>query len=419
MKSKSDFLGKEKEHISDILSLSLPSFLQNCCICGIKAETILKLKFIEIFGMAREYVQRINICPNCGFIYTENPFGEEVLANRYKNLSKFEFDGNSVIMEESASYLKRCYRQYNFIKNVIERPISIFEVGCSSGFNLSIYERNGTDVFGIEPSKNNTTSCKRNYGIDLFNGTFDEYKKSSENKKQYELIFLSHVLEHIVDPYSFIFELSKMNSRYIFIEVPTLDYKFCDEPFGMFAEEHVNYFTFDNLRQLMKCFDYRIVDANIYFCSDADIPAGYPCISTLWEKDCAKTYSLTSNMPPIITSRELLMKYIEASIDKDKKINEIIDNIDNNENIAVWGTGHHTSRLLGMTGLKDKNIVKFYDSDTRKDGVRYYGREISKFDPIDIKSGRTKTILISTYVAQNAIENILINHNIGNYIKLY
>jgi len=262
-------------------------------------------------------------------------------------------------------------------------------------------------------------SCKLRYGINLFNGTFDEYKKSSESKKQYDLIFLSHVLEHIVDPYSFICELSKINSRYMFIEVPSLDYKFCDEPFGMFAEEHVNYFTFDNLRRLMKSFNYRNVDANICFCPDTDIPAGYPCISTLWEKDDGKTHSLTSNMPPVMTSRELIMRYIDASIEKDKKINEIIDNIDNNKRIAVWGTGHHTSRLLGMTGLKDKNIIKFYDSDTNKSGVKYYGREILPFDPADIKSGDIEAILISTYVAQNAIENILIKHNVSNYIKLY
>jgi len=400
---------------------SVSSFLQSCCVCGTKTETILELKFIEIFGMAHEYVQKVNICSNCGFIYTQNPFREDVLANRYKKLSKFEFDANSVVTEESASYAKRCYRQYNFIKSAIDEIASIFEVGCSSGFNLSIYKKDGVEVFGVEPSKNNTTSCKQRYGIDLFNGTFNEYKKSSENKKQYELVFLSHVLEHIIDPYNFISELAEMNSRYMFIEVPTLDYKFCDEPFGMFAEEHVNYFTFDNLRQLMKCFKYHIVDANIYFGSNTDVPAGFPCISTLWEKNNKKICSLTSNMPSIMTSRELIVKYIDTSIEKDKKINEIIDNIDNNKRIAVWGTGHHTSRLLGMTGLKDKNIVKFYDSDTRKSGVKYYGRKILPFDPADIKNGDVETILISTYVAQNAIENILINHNINidNYIKLY
>lgn len=395
-------------------------FIEDCCVCNIKTDTVYTLEFLEIFGMAKEYVQKINICPKCGFIYTKNPFQEEILANRYKNLSKFEFDENFTFIEEDISYKKRCYRQYNFIKNVVGNIESIFEVGCASGFNLSIYHNNGINVFGIEPSKNNVISCQRKYGIELFEGMFDEYKRSSVSNKQYELIFLSHVLEHIINPFKFVSELSEINSRFMFIEVPSLDYKFYDEPFGMFAEEHVNYFTFDNLRQLMKSLKYHIIDANIYFCSDADIPAGYPCISTLWEKtNIQKNYSLTSAMPSVMSSKELLMNYINKSLEREKQINEIINRINNKERIAVWGTGHHTSRLLGMTNLKTKNIVKFYDSDIRKSNMEYFGRRIQPFDISDIKKNNIEKVFISTYVAQKAIEKILIKNDMNNYIKLY
>jgi hypothetical protein len=370
--------------------------------------------------MANDYEQKINICPECGFIYTSNPFNEELLANRYKNLSKFEFDKNFEYVEDNISYRKRSLRQYNFIKNAVGDIESIFEVGCASGFNLSIYHNNGTNVFGIEPSKNNVMSCMKKYGIKLFSGMFSEYIKSKTSKDTYELIFLSHVLEHIINPFEFISKLSEINSRYMFIEVPSLDYKFCDEPFGMFAEEHVNYFTFENMRQLMKKINYHIVDANIYFCSDADIPAGYPCISTLWEKGIPiKTYSMTSEMPPVITSREALINYINKSVEKDKIINSIVDKINENERIAVWGTGHHTSRLLGMTNLKYKNIIKFYDSDLRKKDAEYFHKIIQPFDPIDCRTGNIDKILISTYVAQKTIEKVLIENNIANYIKLY
>jgi hypothetical protein len=370
--------------------------------------------------MAKEYTQKIDICPNCGLIYSENPFIEEILANRYKNLSKFEFDEDYKFIEADTSYKRRCYRQYNFIKSAIENIGSVFEVGCASGFNLSIYKNNGINVFGIEPSKNNVISCRKKYNIELFNGMFDEYKKTVSSGERYELIFLSHVLEHIINPCKFISELSEINSRYMFIEVPTLDYKFCDEPFGMFAEEHVNYFTFDNLRQLMESMHYQIVDANIYFCPYADIPAGYPCISTLWKKNNKlKKYFLTGKMPSVMTSKELLAAYINKSLEKEKIINTIIDKIDDDERIAVWGTGHHTSRLLGMTNLKNKNIIKFYDSDSRKNGLEYYNRKIQPFEINDFKKDNIKKVFISTYVAQMAIEKILIENNVDNYIKLY
>jgi SAM-dependent methyltransferase len=365
------------------------------------------------------YEQKINICPNCGFIYTLNPFDEMILANRYKNWSKFEYDENDVF-ESNAPYMKQCYRQYNFLKSTIGEVRSIFEVGCSSGFNLDIYARDGVEVFGVEPSKNNVISCKQKYGVDLFCGTFREYRESVADNRSYELIFLSHVLEHIVNPYNFISDLSKMNSRYMFIEVPSFDYKFYDEPFGMFAEEHVNYFTVDNLRNLMKRAGYCIIDIDMHFCLHRDIPAGYPVISTLWEKADVKTNnSLAADREPFLSSRELLVNYLNKSVEYDNKIGAMIDGIEDTVRLAVWGTGHHTSRLLGMTGLKDKNIVKFYDSDIKKQGVEYYGRKIQPFDPADVKNGEVDVILISSYVAQKAIESVLTNHNICNYIKLY
>jgi len=366
--------------------------------------------------MAKDYEQKINICPKCGFIYTLNPFNEELLANRYKNLSKFEFDSSYEFVEEDESYKKRCFRQYNFIKNTIGNINSIFEVGSASGYNLSLYKKSGINVFGIEPSKNNVISSQKKYGIELFNGMFSEYKKKLFCKDRYELIFLSHVLEHIINPFEFISELTEINSRYMFIEVPTLDYKFCDEPFGMFAEEHVNYFTLNSIRKLMKKAGYDIIDASIHFCLDADIPAGYPCISTLWGKsNLHYKYSLTSEMSPVSTSRELLMKYIEKSIEKDKQVNKIIDGI-KNEMVAIWGTGHHTSRLLGMTNLKNKNITCFYDSDSRKKGFEYFGKKIKPFEPIEYNNEK---IIISTFVAQKAIEKILVENGVENYIKLY
>jgi predicted transcriptional regulator len=372
--------------------------------------------------MAHEYTQDIRICPKCGFIFTANPFSEDILANRYKHFSKFEFDSQIEVIEENVSYKKRCLRQYFFIKNTINAIDSLLEVGSSSGFNLSLYLKDGVNVYGIEPSAKNVSSCRKKYGIEMFNGVFREYISSASIVRKYDMVFLSHVLEHIIDPYEFLLKLSDINNQYMFIEVPSFDYKFCDEPFGMFAEEHVNYFTFDSLRHLMETLGYHIMDANLYFSPDSDTPAGYPCISTVWEKNSVRgrTYSLTGNKIPVLSSRELLMKYLKQSEILDRKINNIIDRINDKMKLAVWGTGHHTSRLLGSSSLCRKNIVKFYDSDIRKNGMLYFNRNITPFNPEDIKNGEVESILVSTYVAQNAIVDMIKNSNINcNYVTLY
>lgn len=75
-----------------------------CNICGGAIKTFYKIKNIELIGMAEEYVQEISLCVNCGFIFTQNPFEEEKLNNRYKNFSKFEFDNQSYILDEAVTY---------------------------------------------------------------------------------------------------------------------------------------------------------------------------------------------------------------------------------------------------------------------------------------------------------------------------
>ncbi|MDR3131045.1 MAG: class I SAM-dependent methyltransferase [Treponema sp.] len=259
--------------------------IRNCCICGSNANTVYTIPFLEVYGMAQEYTQKINICPHCGFIYTANPFTSELLSHRYKKMSKYEFDkkqdNNGIITEEKREYIRRCKRQYSFIRNSNVQYESMLEVGAASGYNLSLYKKDDIAVYGIEPSEKNVESCKQKYTIELFQGMFQEYREKHHNKK-YDIVFLSHILEHIVNPYQFILELSEINNRYMFIEVPTLDYKFNDEPFGMFTDEHVNYFTFEGLNNLMESLHYVVVDASIIF--DVNANNNGSSLSTLWQK---------------------------------------------------------------------------------------------------------------------------------------
>jgi hypothetical protein len=121
--------------------------IKNCCICGTEAQTVYSIPFLEVYGMDQQYTQRINICPRCGFIYTANPFRSELLSNRYKKMSKYEFDKDKITSEETSDYIQRCNRQYGFIKNNNIKYKSIIEIGAASGFNLSLYKKDGVAVY--------------------------------------------------------------------------------------------------------------------------------------------------------------------------------------------------------------------------------------------------------------------------------
>jgi hypothetical protein len=394
--------------------------IRNCCICGSKADTVYTIPFLEVYGMAQEYKQKINICPHCGFIYTANPFTSELLSHRYKKMSKYEFDrkqdNNEITTEEKREYIRRCKRQYSFIKNTDVQYKSMLEVGAASGYNLSLYKEDGIGVYGVEPSGKNVEYCRQKYNIELFQGMFQEFR--GRNIEHYDIVFLSHILEHIVNPHQFMRELSEINNSYMFVEVPTLDYKFKDEPFGMFTDEHVNYFTFEGLNSLMGSLHYTLVDANIIFAMDADVPSGCPCLSTLWQKQNGPP-QLTAKKAPVMDSAHLLNAYLKTSEKLQKEINRIIDSI-KAAKLAVWGTGNTASRLIANSRLQYMNIVKFYDSDPRKNNTLFFGKKITPFNTDDIERGKVDTILIASYVFQEEIYSLIKRSGVScNIIRLF
>lgn len=387
------------------------SKLTSCNICKQVADILYQLPFRDLQGSEQtEYVQNICLCKKCGFLFTQNPFTEQQLADRYKTFSKFEFDADDYLLNESQEYRKRSERQKHFVKNAISDDFSsILEVGAASGYNLSLYK--GKDVYGIEPSKKNCFLAKKYYDIEMFNGMFNEYRQSQQ--KKYDLIFLSFVLEHVVDPYDFILECKSLCNKYIFIEVPTLDYKYMEEPMGMFCEEHVNYFTLQGLNSLMTAAGFEMVDVNFIFCMDAYLPAAFPSMSTIWKIG----EKVKNDFRPALSSELIINNYITKNEEELEKIKKKIDAIPNDERLAVWGTGHHASMLLANTSLASKNIVKVYDGDKRKSRYTFAGVPIESFCEEDVKSGKIDSILIATYTAQKAIGKVVGPYK--EYCKIY
>ena len=359
------------------------------------------MRFKDLSFLSKDYTRQMNVCHECGFIYTANPFSEEQLDARYKEFSKYEFDGEGKFRDEADSYKKRCLRQKQFIEASLGAGSfeSMLEVGAASGYNLSLYT--DKDVFGVEPSKQNAVNAQKNYGVRMYAGVFDEYLAQRDEKK-YDLIFLSHILEHIVNPKDFIARCASLNNKFFFIEVPTLDYKFIDEPFGMFTDEHVNIFTLESLQHLMNSCGYNLVDAEMVFVLNEAVFWGGPAISTVWEKSDAIVYR-----KPVIPSSQIFDSYINASEAEFKKVQAAINSIPDSERIAVWGAGNCASRLLGNTSLSDKNIVRVYDSDKKKAGQIFAGCPVQAFSADDITSDAIDSILLATYTAQKTLERIL------------
>ena len=129
------------------------------------------------------------------------------------------------------------------VSTIVDRCMgrdSIVEVGCGKGSFLEMLLAKGFDVTGFDPTyEGNNPRVMKHYfepGVGITASG----------------VVLRHVLEHVQDPFSFLFQLKEANggSGKIYIEVPCFDW-ICEHRawFDIFYE-HVNYFRISDFYRM-------------------------------------------------------------------------------------------------------------------------------------------------------------------------
>lgn len=76
----------------------------------------------------------------------------------------------------------------------------LLDVGCSEGSLLAAFSQHGWEAYGVDPTPSFAQWGRKHYGVPIQIGSFDE---SCYPDIRFDLIILSHVLEHIHDPEGF------------------------------------------------------------------------------------------------------------------------------------------------------------------------------------------------------------------------
>ena len=108
-------------------------------------------------------------------------------------------------------------RRWKFIEKHIKKDMNVLEIGCSSGFMLDKFKKEGCNVCGIEPS-NEFLEFVHNKGFEVYE-TLSEINK----KRKFDLICHFFVFEHIKNPFNFINKQLKLlnDGGIIIAEIPS------------------------------------------------------------------------------------------------------------------------------------------------------------------------------------------------------
>lgn len=187
-----------------------------CLICK-KKKFLLKSKIVR-----DSKKHQILICKNCGhhqiypiptllqekFFYDDN--------KQEKNLHV-----NPSIREIKKKYESDTTRRIEFVSKIIKKNNKILEVGSGYGLFLEGMKNIGYDITGIEISKEKRRISKKITQVEVLDVNIVNEKL---NLPKVDVIVLFHVLEHIIEPVTFLKNLKKLlkTNGKIIVEVPNL-----------------------------------------------------------------------------------------------------------------------------------------------------------------------------------------------------
>lgn len=213
-------------------------------------------KIGEIKNIWKEY-KDVYQCDECSLYFIDSPTDEEI-NSLYKN----EYHNNikNKLFETAKSKMRyaRSLSQFNFIKQTIDlKNKDICEIGAFDGLLLSLFKKNNNNVFGYELNDDARVYAKKKYDIDL-------KENFLESKSKYDIIILSHVIEHFREPKEILIKIKSMlkENGFIYIEVPNspmLNECSYNMLMRYLNTEHIVNFNMDNLIKFAESADLKIV----------------------------------------------------------------------------------------------------------------------------------------------------------------
>lgn len=186
------------------------------CLCGSSGERCIAA--VDRYGIPHRTV----LCTRCGLLRTNPRMTSDAYAHFYQHLYRaiYERSGHNpdayFAMQENTGRL-RAIRTLRRVE--LRAGSSVAEIGCGAGWNLIPYSTRGCRVVGWDVD-DGYLALGRARGLDLRHGLLSAASSSGE---QFDLVVLSHVLEHLLDPIADLNALKLLLSAngLLSIEVPS------------------------------------------------------------------------------------------------------------------------------------------------------------------------------------------------------
>lgn len=154
---------------------------------------------------------RVRRCRACGLTQLNPLPSDEALRALYEDEAYFESSesdrGYGRYAEQEAEYLATFAEEVRHIQRFMPPPARLLDFGCGYGYFMRAAAEAGFDVWGIDLAERAVEEARRHFPDRVFPGTLDEVTQLE--KGSFDVIFASHLIEHIPRPAPFVQDLSE------------------------------------------------------------------------------------------------------------------------------------------------------------------------------------------------------------------
>lgn len=230
----------------DKLKMGVYKLESNPCLCGVSGNFFdVSIAHKEQHGLPCENV----LCRNCGLIRVKERLDKYSIAEFYNNEYRAIYYGTErgeqePLVDYFHDQVIRGEIFYERIKNSIDISSikSVFEIGCGAGGILYPFFKNKMKVSGCDFGEQ-YLKFGQDKGLNLYLGEVD-LQKTPVNSQ--DLVILSHVMEHFIEPLSEMAKIIELISpnKYLLVEVPGIFTVFPTylNPVLCFQNAHVYYY---------------------------------------------------------------------------------------------------------------------------------------------------------------------------------
>ncbi len=210
----------------------MPQNIENCPLCGSSKNRLFDQSTIQ-------HLQVINrICDDCGLVFQSprmtNEETEEFYKREYRRMN--QGGQEAPLAKEIEIQRKRAAALRKLAVRQVAKVSRNLEIGCSAGCLLQAFkDQYGCVSVGIEPG-----NAFRDHAVQQGFKVYPSLENLRENEEErFDLISMSHVLEHLTDPVGYLIELRRSfltPDGWLFLEVPNL--------YGHFSFEVAHLYSF-------------------------------------------------------------------------------------------------------------------------------------------------------------------------------